>query len=108
MQRNFDAAIAKAKLQTYEISQETIEANKGFEASGTGLAKPPRRQLLLLSLRLETVALRSAVLVDMFVCVRGFGGRSHRSLREEVCRRRSRHHFTSSSAKSPHLCNLSC
>jgi hypothetical protein len=41
MQRNFDAAIAKAKLQTYEISQETIEANKGFEASGTGLAKPP-------------------------------------------------------------------
>ncbi|GAA5864416.1 hypothetical protein JCM3774_002784 [Rhodotorula dairenensis] len=40
MRRNFDAAMAKAKLETYAISGETVEANKGFEASGTGLAQP--------------------------------------------------------------------
>lgn len=39
MQRNFEAAMAKKKLQTYAISEETIKANQGFEASGTGLAK---------------------------------------------------------------------
>ncbi|BGO94386.1 hypothetical protein NBRC10512_002084 [Rhodotorula toruloides] len=38
MKRNFEAAQAKAKAKAYEISQETIEANKGFEVSGTGLA----------------------------------------------------------------------
>lgn len=39
MQRNFNAAMAKARLQTYAISPETEKANEGFEASGTGLAK---------------------------------------------------------------------
>ncbi|KAM0791879.1 hypothetical protein ACM66B_004134 [Microbotryomycetes sp. NB124-2] len=41
MNRNFAAALEKAKLQTYEIRPEIAELNKGFEASGTGLAKAP-------------------------------------------------------------------
>lgn len=41
MQRNFHAAMARANLQTYAIKDETVEANKGFEASGTGLVRPP-------------------------------------------------------------------
>ncbi|GAA6022003.1 hypothetical protein JCM10207_002403 [Rhodosporidiobolus poonsookiae] len=39
MKRNYDAALQAAKLQTYEVSEETLEANKGFDVSGTGLAK---------------------------------------------------------------------
>lgn len=39
MKRNFEAAQAKAKAKAYEISQDTLEANKGFEVSGTGLAR---------------------------------------------------------------------
>lgn len=39
MARNFQAALEAAKLKTYEISEETLEANKDFVASGTGLVK---------------------------------------------------------------------
>lgn len=38
MQRNYQAALDKAKLQTYEISQETLEANKDYVVSGTGVS----------------------------------------------------------------------
>lgn len=37
MQRNYQAALDKAKLTTYEISAETLEANKDFVVSGTGV-----------------------------------------------------------------------
>lgn len=40
VQRNYLAALESAKLQTYEVRPETLEANKGFEVSGTGLARP--------------------------------------------------------------------
>ncbi|KAK4046754.1 hypothetical protein OIV83_005859 [Microbotryomycetes sp. JL201] len=41
MNRNFAAALEKAKLKTYDIRPEIAELNKGYEASGTGLAKAP-------------------------------------------------------------------
>lgn len=39
MQRNYQAALDKAKLQTYEISKETLEANKDYVVSGTGVGR---------------------------------------------------------------------
>ncbi|KAM0753913.1 putative oxidoreductase [Meredithblackwellia eburnea MCA 4105] len=39
MKRNYDAALKSAKLETYEVSEATLEANKNFEVSGTGLDK---------------------------------------------------------------------
>ncbi|KAL8277044.1 hypothetical protein RQP46_010578 [Phenoliferia psychrophenolica] len=41
MLRNYNAALETAKLRTFEIKPETIEANKDFVVSGTGLARPP-------------------------------------------------------------------
>ncbi|ORY77562.1 hypothetical protein BCR35DRAFT_292142 [Leucosporidium creatinivorum] len=38
MQRNYQAALTAAKLQTYEISKETEEANKDYVVSGTGVS----------------------------------------------------------------------
>lgn len=40
LQRNYEAALVNAKLQTYEVSEETLEANKDFVVSGTGVARP--------------------------------------------------------------------
>ncbi|GAA5821746.1 hypothetical protein JCM11251_001003 [Rhodosporidiobolus azoricus] len=37
MKRNYEAALKQAKLETYEVSKETEEANKDFLVSGTGL-----------------------------------------------------------------------
>lgn len=39
MQRNYDAAMRKSKLETYEVKAETLEANKDFQVSGTGLER---------------------------------------------------------------------
>lgn len=38
-QRNYDAAMKKDKLETYEVKAETLEANKDFQVSGTGLER---------------------------------------------------------------------
>ncbi|KAM0750351.1 Clavaminate synthase-like protein [Meredithblackwellia eburnea MCA 4105] len=37
MKRNYNAALEAAKLETYAISEETLEANKNHAVSGTGL-----------------------------------------------------------------------
>ncbi|GAA5900996.1 hypothetical protein JCM6882_005997 [Rhodosporidiobolus microsporus] len=37
MKRNYEAAMKKANLETYEVSKETEEANKDYLVSGTGL-----------------------------------------------------------------------
>ncbi|GAA5940076.1 hypothetical protein JCM3775_003271 [Rhodotorula graminis] len=39
MKRNYDAAMKKSKLETYEVKAETLEANKDFQVSGTGLER---------------------------------------------------------------------
>ncbi|BGP19217.1 hypothetical protein JCM10213_002086 [Rhodosporidiobolus nylandii] len=41
MKRNYDAALQKAQLETWEVSRETEELNKDYVVSGTGLAKVP-------------------------------------------------------------------
>jgi len=40
MKRNYQAALDKAKLETYDVRQSTLEANRNFAVSGTGLARP--------------------------------------------------------------------
>ncbi|BGP42657.1 hypothetical protein JCM10449v2_006669 [Rhodotorula kratochvilovae] len=39
MKRNYDAAMRKNKLETYDVKDETLEANKAFQVSGTGLER---------------------------------------------------------------------
>ncbi|GAA5972167.1 hypothetical protein JCM21900_003692 [Sporobolomyces salmonicolor] len=39
MKRNYEAAMSKAKLETYHVSEETVEANKDYQVSGTGVVK---------------------------------------------------------------------
>lgn len=38
-QRNYDAAMKKNQLETYEVKAETLEANKNYQVSGTGLER---------------------------------------------------------------------
>ncbi|TNY17060.1 hypothetical protein DMC30DRAFT_420155 [Rhodotorula diobovata] len=39
MKRNYDAAMKKNQLETYEVKAETLEANKNYQVSGTGLER---------------------------------------------------------------------
>lgn len=39
MKRNYEAAMKKDKLETYEVKEETLIANKDHQVSGTGLEK---------------------------------------------------------------------
>ncbi|GAA5866632.1 hypothetical protein JCM1840_002412 [Sporobolomyces johnsonii] len=37
MKRNYEAAMNKARLETYHVSEETIDANRDYQVSGTGV-----------------------------------------------------------------------